>query len=104
MCQTSVPDFARLRVLPTGLVAGQTDPSTSHCTLLTRQGDPALTVDLLSYDIWTACDGIRSLAAACEETARRTGHPLTQVQRHAAALLPRLADHGLILLDWIALA
>ena len=94
-------DFAQLRVLPTGLGAGQTDPTTSHCSLLTRDGHPALTLDVVSYIFWTLCDGIRSVAAACDETARRTEHPLTEVQRHAAALLPRLAAHGLILLDWI---
>jgi hypothetical protein len=97
---SEIERFPEIRVVPAGVGLGNSREDPFGCRIVSRWGSsPGLSVDLVSYTIWSLFDGAISLEQACQTTAKHLKLPLDSVRQLALILLPLLMRNSLAMLD-----
>ena len=97
-----VERFSDIRVIPWGIGAGNSIEDPVRFSIVSRQGVPAVAVDVMAYTIWSFCDGATTLEAVCRATADHLQMALDDVRHRALTLVPTLMRNGLAFLDLAA--
>lgn len=92
--------FARIRVIPCGIGAGNSAEHPEAFALLARHdAAPALWVDVVAFTLYGQFDGNATLDEACAATAKRLDYPVDEVRERALTLMPALMRSGLVFID-----